>query len=389
MRSVCALQVFLFLSVVFVACDRDDDESRETYDVAECDQCDINSTCDDSRCICDPGFEVAGSSCEDINECRADNGGCDANAWCLNNYGSSSCQCQPGFVGDGVTCRAVWTRVASLADVSLDVYGWPAIAASSGSRIYFAPTTGQLNATFMRYFDVHTNVFSEPLALPPNAPGDFCACGYTEVFLGTPERIFLMGNSGHQYNVNDNTWDQVLEYTGDVERGEAAAAYDSLNHVIILIGGRYTNWSASVFDVETGEFRAEPGTLPLPMDSAIAYSPPDSGIVYVGGGDIGGFLKHEIGTDVWTVLPEAPEYLGRAHGMGQFGELLWVARYDGDLLLYDPALNEWLSTRLSAPPGFQDAVMVDDATYALVSDGSDTYQLDDDGIAIYRLTAIE
>jgi len=53
---------------------------------------------------CLPGFTATASGCEDINECLAGNGGCDANAYCINLQGSRTCTCRPGYGGDGVSC---------------------------------------------------------------------------------------------------------------------------------------------------------------------------------------------------------------------------------------------------------------------------------------------
>lgn len=58
-------------------------------------------------CECDDGWEGDGyeGNCTDIDEC-ADPGlnNCDINANCTNNNGSFSCECNEGYVGDGVNC---------------------------------------------------------------------------------------------------------------------------------------------------------------------------------------------------------------------------------------------------------------------------------------------
>lgn len=41
----------------------------------------------------------------DIDECSIVPSVCDPNADCQNNDGSYLCSCQPGFIGDGKTCR--------------------------------------------------------------------------------------------------------------------------------------------------------------------------------------------------------------------------------------------------------------------------------------------
>lgn len=41
----------------------------------------------------------------DIDECSIVPSVCDPNADCQNSDGSYFCSCQPGFIGDGKTCR--------------------------------------------------------------------------------------------------------------------------------------------------------------------------------------------------------------------------------------------------------------------------------------------
>ena len=41
----------------------------------------------------------------DINECTTRITICDANAACTNTLGSFTCTCNPGYTGDGVSCR--------------------------------------------------------------------------------------------------------------------------------------------------------------------------------------------------------------------------------------------------------------------------------------------
>ena len=40
-----------------------------------------------------------GFTCEDINECLRDNGGCDQDAQCINTDGGFRCVCDAGFSG--------------------------------------------------------------------------------------------------------------------------------------------------------------------------------------------------------------------------------------------------------------------------------------------------
>ncbi|KAJ8969010.1 hypothetical protein NQ317_007371 [Molorchus minor] len=62
------------------------------------------------RCVCNPGFHqyhTGGETlCTDTNECQIGQHECDYNAQCINVIGSYTCQCNPGFEGDGFSCGA-------------------------------------------------------------------------------------------------------------------------------------------------------------------------------------------------------------------------------------------------------------------------------------------
>jgi cysteine-rich repeat protein len=64
-----------------------------------------------AACIVEAGYSCTGSpsTCFDINECLVNNGGCSPNATCTNTVGSYTCACNPGYVGDGITCSQVAT----------------------------------------------------------------------------------------------------------------------------------------------------------------------------------------------------------------------------------------------------------------------------------------
>lgn len=44
------------------------------------------------------------SGCVDIDECQDRIDRCDQNALCVNEVGTYSCQCKPGFEGNGFYC---------------------------------------------------------------------------------------------------------------------------------------------------------------------------------------------------------------------------------------------------------------------------------------------
>jgi hypothetical protein len=55
-------------------------------------------------CQCKTGFTGDGFSCRDIDEC-ATGGACAVNATCINQRGSSKCECAPPLVGDPLNCH--------------------------------------------------------------------------------------------------------------------------------------------------------------------------------------------------------------------------------------------------------------------------------------------
>ncbi|XP_065072025.1 uncharacterized protein LOC135696532 [Rhopilema esculentum] len=61
------------------------------------DPCRTGEQCFDT-CTC-PGYQ-----CIDFDECTTGVHNCNSNASCINAYGSFSCQCNPGFVGNGTMC---------------------------------------------------------------------------------------------------------------------------------------------------------------------------------------------------------------------------------------------------------------------------------------------
>ncbi|KAI6647609.1 Fibrillin-2-like [Oopsacas minuta] len=85
--------------------------TNECVDINECTASGTNTKCEVNcinsigsyQCTCDSGYrlELNGWSCEDINECRVDNGGCIGG--CRNVPGSYICYCESGYMAVNAT----------------------------------------------------------------------------------------------------------------------------------------------------------------------------------------------------------------------------------------------------------------------------------------------
>lgn len=84
-------------------------------------KCVVNSSCfpeaETFKCVCNPGFKSINpesqpiidgeGGCVDVNECVEGIYTCDGNALCVNEVGTYSCQCKPGFTGNGYYCSEI------------------------------------------------------------------------------------------------------------------------------------------------------------------------------------------------------------------------------------------------------------------------------------------
>ena len=75
----------------------------------ELNNCNANAVCTDSNgsftCNCNDGFIGNGIDCTDVDECTIDTDNCHTNATCTNNPGSFDCGCNSGYAGDGTICK--------------------------------------------------------------------------------------------------------------------------------------------------------------------------------------------------------------------------------------------------------------------------------------------
>ena len=75
------------------------------------DACLPNSICSNTDgsyvCECDPGYVGDGmiTGCHDVDECIEGTHSCSDHAYCKNDMGTHYCECIPGFHGDGIVCE--------------------------------------------------------------------------------------------------------------------------------------------------------------------------------------------------------------------------------------------------------------------------------------------
>ncbi|CAH1238375.1 LTBP4 [Branchiostoma lanceolatum] len=127
-RHPCSLDAHCDNSIGSFRCECNSGFEGNGYtcvDVDECalgtHNCDVNANCvnlvleatdhDDDQlgysCVCKPGYQGDGATCEDANECVESPYPCDENADCTNIVGSYTCACRDGFLGDGNTCTDI------------------------------------------------------------------------------------------------------------------------------------------------------------------------------------------------------------------------------------------------------------------------------------------
>jgi hypothetical protein len=346
----------------------------------QCGVCDPNATCQGTTCVCGSGWEGNGTTCSDVNECLTANGGCDVNADCSNNDGGRDCACKTGFVGDGLSCRQAWLLVGSFAGIDINPENFGAKAAGVGRQIFFGPEANGVGVPFMRAFDTMAHTLSAPLALPPGQ-SDFCACGFTDSFLGAGNELYMMGNNGFRYAPAPNTWSAITSYVDPFRRGEAAAAYDTLGGAIYFVGGRSNETTTILFSVSQQLFANGPGTVPFAVSQGVAWVFSGDHRLYVTSGNGRQLASLDLSSPdaVWGQLSDAPTSLSQPRGMGEFQAQLWVATSAG-LSFFDPGPKQW-DGFVAAPAGMEVAVVADGNTYALCKTTA--------GLEIYQLNAFQ
>lgn len=145
-----------------------------------CSKCDADAECVEVisngrtsfTCNCEPGYTGDGFDCVDVNECTNGTANCDTNATCTNTEGSFTCKCNMGYEGDGTTC----TKEDACAKCSPD--------ASCLNQVCSCDPGFMGDGITCTDIDECTNNTNncDPNAICTNTPGSFmCACpqGYT------------------------------------------------------------------------------------------------------------------------------------------------------------------------------------------------------------------
>lgn len=347
--------------------------------------CGAHADCVAGGCVCAPGYAGDGQTCADVDECATGNGGCDAHATCTNTDGGRTCACDVGYLGDGASCHPIWRRVAGFPAVTFNGQ-LDGMGAAVGARLYVATDAGIGSSTF-RAFDTATNQLSAPLSTDA---GDFCQCGYGQIFVGSGAALFMFGNGGARYDPAADAWTPLPGYDGQLGRGEAGGAVDPATGLIYAVGGRDGTGAyvgSAITIAPTGAVAAEPGAAEFGWRSPSAYVVPGAAVLYAAGGlpddnSSRHLVRHPLGTATWERLADAPGDLYPERGIGHAAPtLLWVATPDG-LYLYDTAASAWRPQPLAVPAGFQRAISAGGSVWAVASAPTT-------GLEIYQLLATE
>lgn len=300
--------------------------------------CGANATCSGTTCACDDGYVGDGITCEDVNECETlTNGGCDVHADCTNTAGGRTCACFNGYAGDGVTCAQIWERVGMLAGIDLNPDGLGAKATAVGNIIFFAPTVSSSSSSWFRSFNTSPTArsFSAELALPPSMSGktDFFDDGLSNPLVADPNYVYLFGDWGYRYDLRNDRWDPYSVYASPYRRGNAAIAYEQTYNTLLFIGGDGDSTEGNRNAVRINQLNGSPYwgfdsyTVPgtEPPSKARAWAPSTMIFMFVAGGtSYGGkaLFSYNYGTpdQPWTRLPDAQANLSAPTGMGEYNE---------------------------------------------------------------------
>ncbi|HVV81989.1 MAG TPA: hypothetical protein VHE35_02875 [Kofleriaceae bacterium] len=269
-----------------------------------------------------------------------------------------------------------WSHVATVA-ATLDVgnnRGF--LAVGQGARIYFAPIIDS-EAPQFHAFDVGSLAVSAALAVPPGAQSDFQASGFGPIFVADQTSIYLIGDDAERYDPTNDTWSPIAGYDRSISRGESNGAWHPQSNSVFMVGGRDFDSNTdqpTAIHLTHGVWATEPGMLPYSVSNGLAYALPADGRLFVAGGRAGDndrkhLAVHEVGTQDWTALPDAPEDLSRIDGMGDFtdGDTSWLlASSNHKTYLFNLTSMTWDGMIDLPGTDFAQVVMVAGTPYAMV-----------------------
>lgn len=159
---------------------------------------DASSTPDAALVIeCDDGFERDGARCVDIDECATNRADCHADARCTNTEGSFTCACNPGHIGDGLTC-ALPRSCLQLLGASPD--------SPDGTYAIDPDGAGILSEPFAAHCDMRGGGWTLVMNQVPGADLPDLQSTVNGDGLGTLDQSYRLGNPAITAIVPDRAW---------------------------------------------------------------------------------------------------------------------------------------------------------------------------------------
>lgn len=313
--------------------------------------------------------------------CAVDNGGCDINATCAMAGQMSVCACKSGFAGDGTVCAPIWEHLYSIPDVELNA-GAGYVAATVGSKIYFAPEFGATGKYF-KSLDVMTGAIAD-LQMPPLHNGvdnEFCACGANESLVTQGTSIYAFGNAAAVYNTTNDTWTAIQVALYPSVRSDTVGV-EARGRAYVL-GGDPNRATAQYWANGFVSVTSMPFSDNTPGAVAIGDT------IYVFGG---GTARTEVAsfdatvdTNPWVPRTSAPFDLFLKPTIGTFGaKLVMTSGAVGTLYTYDPGTDTWPGTFVLPAGDHWNLFTVNGSVYALGQKSASAIPT----VLLYKLAAI-
>jgi hypothetical protein len=253
---------------------------------------------------CPAGFEPDGSGgCADIDECAADNGGCDPLTTCTNTIGSRVCgACPAGYTGDGesgcVLSGPIWIQASP---ETSPIARWANGLVYDGARenVVLFGGIGRIGGVLTRLSDTWTwdgTDWTEqsPASSPPARTGPLA-------YDPTRERVVMFGGAGESGLLGDTwewdgaNWSERTPAIGPRARFSHAMTFDSTRGRVVVFGGAFGSFTTQSlndtweWDGTTWIERTPSSRPPIGASHAMAYDTARGRAVLFGGhGAMGG-----------------------------------------------------------------------------------------------------